>query len=484
VRTPIRFFLLAACSVVLFGACSSGGGISPVEGGADSTTVRSDAGSQADAIVEVAEPLHDGPLPAAYCDLPGSLLFGAGGKKTIVAGGKSAPSLDWLTLPDGFCAHYFAHVSTVRQVRFAPGGELFVASPSTATAGGAPQGLGAIVVLSDDDGDGYADGDVFPHADMSAQKLTLFQSGLASTQGIMFAPGYFYYQDTSSTVSSPSGGTAIMRIPYTSGQRAASGTPELVADITIYESSVHWPKTLDIADDGTIFVGNGGDEGQVCDYPIPFTGGVLEIGGSGNPVGGTPVARGFRNPFAIRCQKGHDLCFATELGLDGSAGTGGREKLVPIRAGDDWGFPCCETTNRVYDDVSSSPNCSTVATEPVSLVIGDTPFGLDFETGVWPAPYTNDIVLTLHGAVGSWVGARVLVVPTQTNGMPVPSSDLGSSTFTNLATGWDDGMQDHGRPAAISFSADGRAFIANDIDGDIFWIAPKSLKTSSTVRGE
>jgi len=63
--------------------------------------------------------------------------------------------------------------------------------------------------------------------------------------------------------------------------------------------------------------------------------------------------------------------------------------------------------------------------------------------------------------------------------MPTPSSDLGSSTFTNLATGWDDGLLDHGRPAAISFSADGRAFIANDIDGDIFWIAPIALKTKS-----
>jgi glucose/arabinose dehydrogenase len=429
-------------------------------------------------IQEVAPPPFDGPLPKTFCDLPGSVLFGAQGPTTVVAGGEDAPSLSWLTLPSGFCAHYFAHVDTVRQLRFAPGGELFVASPSTPTAGGAPQGLGAIVVLFDDNHDGYADGDVLPHSDGSPQNLTLFQSGLTSTQGIMFAPGLFYYQD-STNGESPPGGTAIKRIPYKTGQRAASGTPELVANITIYESTVHWPKTLDVADDGTIFVGNGGDQEQVCNasvFPRPFTGGILKIGGAGDPLGGTPVAKGFRNAIAVRCQHGHDLCFSTELALDGSGGEGGREKVVPIRQGDDWGFPCCATTGVPYGDISGTPNCSSVATEPVSFVIGDTPFGLDFETGVWPAPFTNNIMVTLHGAVGSWIGARVVAIPIQSNGMPVTSSDLGTSTLVDLATGWDDGALDHGRPAAIAFSSDGRAFIGNDVDGDIFWIAPASLK--------
>jgi glucose/arabinose dehydrogenase len=283
-----------------------------------------------------------------------------------------------------------------------------------------------------------------------------------------------------------------MKIAYATGQRVIMGTPDSVVDLSVanndYVSSVHWPKTLDISDDGTIYVGNGGDQSEACNastFPGAFAqlfqggGGVFKIDGT---PGGNPVAAGFRNPIAVRCQKGHNLCFATELALDGSAASGGREKLIPIRQGDDWGFPCCATANVAYGEVTMSggnPNCASVAAEPVSFVIGDTPFGLDFETGVWPAPYTNNIVVTLHGAVGSWIGARVVSIPTQANGMPTPSSDLGSSTFMNLATGWDDGLLDHGRPAAISFSADGRAFIANDIDGDIFWIAPISLKTKS-----
>lgn len=42
----------------------------------------------------------------------------------------------------------------------------------------------------------------------------------------------------------------------------------------------------------------------------------------------------------------------------------------------------------------------------------------------------------------------------------------------DFATGWDDGKQDHGRPAAIAFSPDGRLFIGNDINGVIVWGAP------------
>ena len=333
---------------------------------------------------------------------------------------------------------------------------------------GAPAGLGAVVVLFDDNGDGFADGDILAHADGSPQKLTVFTQ-VASTQGLMFASGSFYYQD----------GIHIMKVPYTSGQRAIMGTPKSVVDVTIYEDGTHWPKTLDIADDGTIYVANGGDQSELChssQFPRPFHGGILQIDGT---RGGTPIARGLRNPIAVRCQKGHDLCFAAELALDGSGSNGGREKIIPIHKGDDWGFPCCATTNQPYSTVTGgTPNCGSVASEQVALLIGDTPFGIDFEPGTWPAPYTKNMLVTLHGQVSTWTGARVLAVPMQSNGLPETSSDIGSGTVPDFATGWDDGSHAHGRPAAITFSSDGRAFIANDQPGDIFWVAPVGLAST------
>jgi glucose/arabinose dehydrogenase len=211
-------------------------------------------------------------------------------------------------------------------------------------------------------------------------------------------------------------------------------------------------------------------------FPRPFHGGILRIDGT---AGGTPVAQGLRNPISIRCQHGHNLCFSVELALDGSGGTVGREKLVPIRDGDDWGFPCCATTNVPYDNVGT-PNCSDVPPENVAFIVGDTPFGFDFEPGLWPAPYTNNILLALHGAFGSWHGERVVAIPTQPNGLPVTMSeiDAGFPGQVDFATGWDDGQSDHGRPAAATFAADGRLFIANDVNGDIFWIAPTTLNAA------
>ena len=388
------------------------------------------------------------------CNLPGSIQYTATGI-VVVPGGAAGPDLSYLQVPTGFCVHYYGSVGNVRQLRFAPGGELFVSSPTTSTTGGGNGGMSSIAVLPDDDHDGVAD------------SVLTFLDSLPSTQGLLFAGGFLYYQDS----------TRIMRVPYAVGDRAPSGLPQEVADITIYSSIGHWPKTLDIADDGTMYVGNGGDQDTLCDPAHPFQGGILRLDGT---PGGTPVAKGFRNPIAVRCARGHDRCFAIELGKDSSqAPDFGREKIVPIRQGDDWGFPCCATQNTPFASVMPTPDCSTVAAETESFYIGNTPFGIDFEPGAWPAPWTGAAFVTLHGAYGMWTGARVVAIAMDpATGLMLPGSDLGGSdtgSLADFATGWDDGRHDHGRPAPVTFTGDGRLFLGNDNNGTIVWIAPLSL---------
>ncbi len=387
-----------------------------------------------------------------YCDLPGSVQFTASGMLAVP--GADTSKLTFLRLPTGFCAHYFGNVGNTRQLRFAPGGELVVASPTTGTTGGGLNGQQAILFLPDDDRDGYADSNL------------KFLGGLPSTQGLLFTTGYFYYQD----------GTAIKRMPYNTGDRAPSGASEVMVDINVYTSSLHWPKALDQADDGTIYVGNGGDQSEECVAPHPFRGGILEIDGS---PGGKQVAQGLRNAIAVRCQRGTNLCFAAELSRDYSSAQYGREKLVPIRQGDDWGFPCCATQNTPYPDITPVPDCSGVAPEDASFLIGDTPFSFDFEPGNWAAPFAKNAFVPLHGSAGGWLGARVVMIQMDpTTGLPLPANDLdggASGAMTDFATGWDDQHQDHGRPSAVTFSPDGRMFLGNDNNGDIIWIAPLDL---------
>jgi len=394
------------------------------------------------------------PPGGLFCDLPGSVQHIPGGLM-VVPGGSMAHSVEWLNLPVGFCAHYYGNIANTRQIRFAPGGELFVASPTTGTTGGGFGGHHAIIILPDDDHDGLAD------------TAITFLDNLPSTQGLLFANDHFYYQDS----------TSIMKVPYVAGARAPSGPSEPVAQITVFSSGGHWPKTLDQADDGTIYVTNGDDQEAPCDPSHPFRGGILKLDG---PLGGTQVSKGFRNPIAVGCQHGgKGVCFAVELAKDYSAAEGGREKLVPIRQGDDWGFPCCATKHKAHSGIEPVPDCSTVTAEDVSFVIGDTPFGVDFAPASWPAPYTGSAFVPLHGVVGSWVGARLVAIEIDSEtGLPKPGTDIQLSStgaMTDFATGWDDGRRLHGRPANVAFARDGRLFIGNDNDGNIIWVAPLDL---------
>jgi glucose/arabinose dehydrogenase len=410
-----------------------------------------------------------------WCRLPGAWVHDDAGYHDVTSlDGGSITELRWLTLPMGFCAHSFATVGNVRQIRFAPGGELFAASPTMGTTSGGQQGMGALVVLPDDDRDGWAD------------TVMSYRAGLPATQGLLFHNGGLYYQDL----------TRILREPYVVGQRSPSGASVQVADITVYVDTGHWPKTLDADENGLIYVTNGGFQGDACDPSMPFHGGILSLDGSD---GGHPVAKGLRNPIYLRCHHdGHNRCFANELAKDYSSATGGREKLIPVREGDNWGYPCCATKDLPYTDEclpcssqtevlsastatcmaqsKCSPKCDQVVGEEASFIIGDTPFGLDFIDGQFPPPWDHRVYIAAHGAFGTWVGARVVGVAFDpSTGVPLigtnlPGQDAGA--MVDFLEGWDDGTRMHGRPADVTVSPDGRLFVANDTTGEILWVAP------------
>ncbi|MBK7857535.1 MAG: hypothetical protein IPJ65_02695 [Archangiaceae bacterium] len=416
------------------------------------------------------------PTPdGGWCGLPGSWVHDDGGYHDVSLPDGGRPSqLQWLQLPAGFCAHTFARVNNVRQIRFAPGGELFAASPSMGTTSGGQSGLNAIVVLADDDRDGLSDG------------LMTYRANLPATQGLLFHDGGLYFQDL----------TRIMREPYQPGQRVPVAAAVEVANIVVYFDTGHWPKTLDADEAGNIFVTNGGTQGESCDPSRPFRGGILKLDGTD---GGRAVARGLRNAIYLRCHHdGNNRCFANELAQDYSALQGGREKLVPVRDGDDWGYPCCASKDLPYSDTClmcsaqtevpsastpscqslsrCSPKCAAVVEEAASFIIGDTPFGLDFIDGQFPAPWDHRVYVAVHGAFGTWQGARVTGVAFDpTTGAPFSGTNLpgvDAGAMVDFLEGWDDGHLMHGRPADVTVSPDGRLFVANDTTGEIFWVAP------------
>jgi glucose/arabinose dehydrogenase len=408
----------------------------------------------------------DAMAPGSYCALPGSLVGTAQGMAVVAGGDPSLPDLTWLKVPAGFCIHHFANVPETRQLRVAPGGDLFVASPSQSCAGGASGGRGAILVLPDDDHDGVAD------------SAMTFIGNLTQTQGMTFVGGYFYFQD----------GATIRRMPFTSGLRAPSAAPTPVTTITALQSSDHFPKGVDVAQDGTVYVTNGSDQGEACLASRAVVGAVFKVLPDGT---NSVVTSGFRNPIALRCETKHNVCLVAELAKDGSGGTGGREKIVVVRQGDNWGFPCCATTNLPYQDISvfqdtgqtvKPSDCANVTPESVSFEIGHTPFGIDFEPGSWSGTWGNRAFVALHGVVGSYQGSRVVAIALDPQtGVPLSSSDLesGASIAPNMmdfVTGWDGGpVNNHGRATAVAFGDDGRLYVGDDTKGEIFWVAPVGL---------
>jgi glucose/arabinose dehydrogenase len=418
-------------------------------------------------------------LKGSLCSLPGSYVKTAQGMAVVAGGVPSLPDLSWLTVPTGYCIHHFAHVAETRQLRVSSNGDVFVSSPSMITAGTESEmGVGAIVVLPDDDHDGVAD------------STQTFIDNLPQTQGLVFAGDYMYFQDA----------TSLKRVKFKVGDRKPSAAPEPVTsmkDTDAQQFPFHWPKLVDVAKDGTVYFSNGSDQDESCYSPAerakhPATGVVFKVAPGGEL---SIVAQGFRNPIAMRCEQSINVCLLVELGRDGSGAQGGREKIVPIRQGDDWGFPCCATKMTPYEqqqfqDPQGEPmsgqlvqpsDCAGVAAEDVALKIGDTPFGIDFEGGRWDAPWQNRAFVTMHGAVGSFIGSRVVAIALDPmSGMPEPSSDLdgileAAPNMMDFVTGWDDGTLAHGRATALAFGDDGRLYIGDDTHGEIFWIAPVNL---------
>ena len=90
----------------------------------------------------------------------------------------------------------------------------------------------------------------------------------------------------------------------------------------------------------------------------------------------------------------------------------------------------------------------------------------------WPLPFRDGVFVALHGSYYSsppWEGARIAFAPTD------PATHLPSGDFRDFVRGFGPGGSPLERPADVAFSPDGRLFMADDIAGAVYWIAPSSL---------
>jgi glucose/arabinose dehydrogenase len=346
-----------------------------------------------------------------------------------------------VTPPAGFCMKYFAQVGEARSLSIAPNGDVFVGAPSRPTSGGATGGPGAIMVLSDDNHDGIGE-------------QTLFADTLSDVHAVVVSGNYIYFttQDT------------VFRTPYTVGQRMETdGKREDLGLPEKFGNGGRWTHGLARSVGGNLITSRG-EYGQ-CG--VQSGGEISSVGAAGQL---TTIATGFRNPMYVRCHHKDEVCAATELGEDLT--TGAREKLIMLRPGTNYGYPCCHTMSIPANSNMGTTDCADTTVEDRSFVLQDTPFGLDWERGLWAPPHKNALFVALHGSAYSgpaWQGARIVYAAVD------PQTHAPVEEWKDFLLDWGFGGTPLERPADVAFAPDGRLFIADDTGGRVFWLAPTTL---------
>lgn len=354
-------------------------------------------------------------------------------------------------VPAGFCLRRFATVNAPRTLVFAPNGDLFVGAPSTPMPGGASGGPGAVLVFSDDDHDGIGE-------------MHRFAGNLPDVHGIALGGGYLYFTTLNS----------IVRTPYTVGQRAEiPGAREQIigggSPAAAMFGRGRFTHGLTRSQGGRL-IATLGEYSSCSALPdggrAPGSGAIFEVQvGTGTL---TTLARGFRNPMYVRCHYRDEVCLASELGEDQTIGA--VEKILVIRTGTDYGYPCCY---RQGVGPRGPAACADVTPEEMSFPIGDTPFGLDWERGLWPEAYRHALFVGLHGSFYTtppWQGARIVFARTD------PRTHVPMGTWQDFVTGFGPGGSPLERPADVAFAPDGRMFFSDDLGNAIYWVAPTDLR--------
>jgi len=342
-------------------------------------------------------------------------------------------------------------------------------------------------LLADDNHDGVSDGPVanqtlFTDSTVLPEWQTIHGIKVVESESIL------YYSTE----------TSIWSMPFAAGTRRIDTsvvTPTLVANIP----AARWTHTIDFDTvTQTLMATNGRYEGDDCPADKSLGGGVFKVGGA-NPLNGTQVVTGCRNPMYMKCSPTWG-CYAMELTGDGWGGIGGGEKMIKIpETGPmaDFGFPCCVQRNETapLEDTDSNnvipvppSRCVNITLPVLEVPVTWTPMGFDWDyRQLWPAPYQGILMIGFHGSFGAWVEAGLQYVPWDyINNVPV----AGAKPTQFIPGGWGSGGVDANgeytgggtigrRVSDVFFHPDGRMFVADDNNGTIWWIAPTTLAVNS-----
>jgi hypothetical protein len=178
--------------------------------------------------------------------------------------------------------------------------------------------LGGIYVLTDDNHDGVSDGDV-ANQTLFTDSTVLPEWQYIHGIKVVESASLLYYSTENS----------IWSMPFPAGTRRID-TSVVVPTLVVNIPAARWTHTIDYNPiTQTLLATNGRFEGNDCPPDALLGGGVYKIGGT-NPINGTKVVTGCRNPMYMKCSPTWG-CYAMELTGDGWGGVGGGEKMIKVR---------------------------------------------------------------------------------------------------------------------------------------------------------
>lgn len=335
-----------------------------------------------------------------------------------------------LTVPDGFTVNEYAQgFKRPRFMAVAPGGDVFLSDT----------GAGTVYVLPDADGNGTAD-----------RKL-VFARGLNQPHGLAFHGGFLYVANTD----------GVVRFPYKTGQRAATGQPVKVVDLP--GGGGHSTRTVEFGPDGKMYV-SVGSTCNVCEERDPKRAAIWVYDADGK--NGRAYATGLRNAVGIEWFRGQ--LYATNNGRDQLGDDLPPEGFYRVQAGGFYGWPYCYTVRagqpQVWDQDFGRRSAQTCrnATPAFALTTAHSaPLGLAFYTGkTFPQAYRNQMFAALHG---SWNRS-------EKSGYKVVTVNPETGEVRDFLTGFLRGGSVTGRPVDLVVAKDGALLLTDDGAGKVWRI--------------
>ncbi|MCC5635680.1 sorbosone dehydrogenase family protein [Nostoc sp. CHAB 5844] len=394
------------------------------------------------------EPLSPQPVRISLQKLPAPFATKSASKRPEVV---SIPQNPVLRVPPGFKVNIFAEgLEAPRWLALTPSGDVLVTETRK----------NRIRLLRDSSGDGVADvGQTFANAD----------NGLNIPFGMAFAGNYFFLGNTD----------AVLRFPYSKGQKELSGTGQKIADLPGGGYNQHWTRNVVAAPDGKKLYVSVGSRSNADEEPLPRASvQVMNLNGSQQQI----FAYGLRNPVGLDFHPLTQELYTTVNERDGIGDDLVPDYLTRIQQGEFYGWPYAYLTPNNLDPrqkrngKSKRPDLvAQTRTPDVLFQAHSAALGVQFYDGkTFPEKYKNGAFVAFRG---SWnrdrgTGYKVVFVPFDTKGRPQSYYEdflTGFLLNPTIPTTW-------GRPVGLLVLPDGSLLVTEETNNRIYRIQYANAK--------